>query len=73
MRPSSDARPLVYHSNHQALSTVQFRRAGQLATADTCRKAYRRAQYAQTGRHKECGTRYKGSNRPHLCDACDAA
>jgi len=33
---SSDARPLVYHSNHQALSTAQFRRAGQLATADTC-------------------------------------
>ena len=23
--PSSDARPLVYHSNHQALSTAQFR------------------------------------------------
>jgi len=34
--PSSDARPLVYHSNHQALSTAQFNRAGQLATADTC-------------------------------------
>jgi len=35
--PSSDARPLFYHSNHQALSTArQFRRAGQLATADTC-------------------------------------
>jgi len=33
--PSSDGRPLVYHSNHQALSTAQFRRAGQLATADT--------------------------------------
>ena len=33
--PSSDARPLVYHSNHQALFTAQFRRAGQLATADT--------------------------------------
>ena len=34
--PSSDARPLVYHSNHQALFTAQFRRAGQLATTDTC-------------------------------------
>ena len=34
---SSDARPLdYYHSNYQALSTAQFRRAGQLATADTC-------------------------------------
>jgi len=33
---SSDARPLDYHSNYQALSTAQFRRAGQLATADTC-------------------------------------
>jgi len=36
MPPSSDARPLVYHSNDQALSTPKFRRAGQLATADTC-------------------------------------
>jgi len=34
--PSSDARPLVYHSNHQALSRARFRRAGQLATTDTC-------------------------------------
>ena len=34
--PSSDARPLVYHSNHQAVSTAQFHRAGQLATVDTC-------------------------------------
>jgi len=25
-----------YHSNHRALSTAQFHRAGQLATADTC-------------------------------------
>jgi len=33
----SDA--LVYYSNHQALSTAQFRRAGQLATADTCCEA----------------------------------
>jgi len=33
--PSSDARPLGYHSNHQALSAAQFPRAGQLATADT--------------------------------------
>jgi len=31
-----DARPLVYHSNHQALSTAQFLRVGQFATADTC-------------------------------------
>jgi len=37
MSLSSDARPLVYHSNHQALSTARFCRAGQLATADTCR------------------------------------
>ena len=36
MPPSSDARPLVYGSNHRALSTAQFRRAGQLATGDTC-------------------------------------
>ena len=36
--PSSDARPLVYHSNHQALSTAQFRRACQLVTADSCRQ-----------------------------------
>ena len=34
--PSSDARPLVYDSNHQALSTARFRCAGLLATADTC-------------------------------------
>jgi len=34
--PSSDARPLVYHSNHQGLSTSHFRCAGHLATADTC-------------------------------------
>jgi len=32
--PSSDARPLVYHSDRQALSTARFRRAGRLATAD---------------------------------------
>ena len=32
--PSSSAPPLVYHSNHQALSTAQFRCAGQLATSD---------------------------------------
>jgi len=31
MHPSSDARPLVYHGNHQALPTAQLRRAGQLA------------------------------------------
>jgi len=37
MSLSSDARPLIYHSNHQALSTARFCRAGQLATADTCR------------------------------------
>ena len=36
MPPSSDARRLVYHSDHQALSTAQFRRVGQLATAVTC-------------------------------------
>jgi len=35
--PSSDARPLVYHGNHQALSTARFRREGLLATASTCR------------------------------------
>ena len=34
--PISDSRPLVYHSDHHALSTSRFRRAGQLATADTC-------------------------------------
>jgi len=44
--PSSDARPLVYYSNHQALSTAQFRRAGQLATADTC---YMRLLYVPIG------------------------
>jgi len=27
---------VVYHSDRQALSTARFRRAGQLATADTC-------------------------------------
>ena len=32
--PSSNAPPLVYHSNHQALSTAQFCCAGQLATSD---------------------------------------
>ena len=31
-----NAHPLVYDSNKQALSTAQFRRAGPLATADTC-------------------------------------
>jgi len=30
-----DNRPLVYHSNRQALSTARFRRTGQMATADT--------------------------------------
>jgi len=34
--PSSDARPLVYHSSHQALSTAQFSCAGPLATAASC-------------------------------------
>ena len=34
--PSSDARPLVYDSNHQALSTALFCSAGQLVRADTC-------------------------------------
>ena len=33
--PSSDARPLVYHSDRQAPATALFRRAGPLATADT--------------------------------------
>jgi len=33
---SSDPHPLVYHSNHQAVSTAQFCCAGQLATCDTC-------------------------------------
>jgi len=44
--PSSDSRPLVYHSDRQALSTVRFRRAGQLATASTCWRgvAWREAQ-----------------------------
>ena len=32
--PSSDARPVVYHSNHQAPSTARFRRVVQLATGD---------------------------------------
>ena len=36
MPPSFDSRPLVYHSNHQVLSTVRFRRTGLLATSDTC-------------------------------------
>jgi len=36
LRPSSDGRPLVYHSNHQAPPTARCRRAGLLATADTC-------------------------------------
>ena len=30
------ALPVVYHRDHQALSTARFCRAGQLATADTC-------------------------------------
>jgi len=34
--PSSNARPLVYHSNHEGLSTSHFCYAGHLATADTC-------------------------------------
>jgi len=33
--PSSGSRPLVYHSNHQALSAARMRRAGLLATADS--------------------------------------
>ena len=36
IHPSSDCRPLVYHTNHQALYTARFRRAGLLATTDTC-------------------------------------
>ena len=35
-QPICDDRPLVYHSDRQALSTARFRRAGPLATADTC-------------------------------------
>jgi len=34
--PSFDSRPLVYHNDRQALSTARFRRAGVLATADSC-------------------------------------
>ena len=34
--PSSDARPQVYHSDRQALSTSRYSRAGPLATADAC-------------------------------------
>ena len=36
MPSSSHSRPIVYHSNHQALSTARIRRAALLATADTC-------------------------------------
>jgi len=35
--PSSDARPLVHHSDRQALSTTRYSPGGQLATDDTCR------------------------------------
>jgi len=35
--PSSDARPLVHHSDRQALSTARYSPGGQLATDDTCR------------------------------------
>ena len=31
---TSDGRPLVFHSDREALSTARFRRAGSLATAD---------------------------------------
>jgi len=34
--PSSDARPLVYRTNREALSTALFRRAGLSATANSC-------------------------------------
>jgi len=37
---SSDARPLVYDSDHQLLSTG-FRPAGLLVTADTCPGTYK--------------------------------
>jgi len=33
--PSSDARPVVYRSDRQALSTARYSRAGHLATAGT--------------------------------------
>ena len=33
---SSDNKPLVYHSSHQALSTARFCSADLLAKADTC-------------------------------------
>jgi len=32
---TADARPLVYHSHRQPLSTARFRRAGLITTADT--------------------------------------
>ena len=32
----TDARPLDYHTDRQALSTARYSRAGQSATADTC-------------------------------------
>jgi len=32
---SSDGRPLVYHSDRQALSAARLRRAGSIATVDT--------------------------------------
>jgi len=31
---SSGARPLVYHSDRQVMSTIRFRRAGSLTRAD---------------------------------------
>ena len=34
--PSSDSRPVFYHSDRQALYAARFRRAGLLDTVDTC-------------------------------------
>jgi len=46
--PSSDA--VVCHSDRQALTTARFRRAGHLATADTClyRKLHRESKKQDT-------------------------
>ena len=51
VRPSSDARPLQFKlCARQALSTARYSRAGQLATADTCRPSRRRGEPIRAGK-----------------------
>ena len=67
---------VVYHSDRRALSTVRLRRAGQLATADTCSArvisfrailygATENARHENTGRSKMQDLKMRDMNLRH--------